>query len=138
MVYIITLPDTIAKLNVLNIYKWNKFELIFSYFIISSKGYVDESLSEKLECMMFAFKESKINDNKIIVSIPFDDKPEDILKEALDSVPIDTKYIGYYEKTFIKMLSDAFEEFTNRTAIKEKIIHGNKYDWIRTNKRRNL
>lgn len=130
MVYIITLPDIdketpTIKANILNTYKWNKFESIFSYLMISIRGSVDESILEKLESMMFAFEKSKINGNKVIVSIPFDDKPEDILKKALKNIPIDTKYIGYSEKIIIKMLSDAFEEFTNITAIKENTMEIN-------------
>ena len=107
MEYTIKIPDEFK-----NEYAGNKFEETFERLQADIKGKVDDSICKKVNQMEHAFAESKINENgEIILSLPFKDRPEEIIKAVSDKLTTIYPYLcGRYEKETIDMLKTAFEE----------------------------
>lgn len=93
-------------------YAGNKFEETFERLLADTKGKVDVSIYKKVNQMEHAFAESEINENgEIILSLPYEDKPEDILKAASSKLTTIYPYLcGRYERETIDMLSTAFKD----------------------------
>lgn len=93
-------------------YASNKFEETFERLLADTKGKVDDSIYKKVNQMEHAFTESEINKNgEIILSLPYEDKPEDILKAASSKLTTIYPYLcGRYERETIDMLKTAFEK----------------------------
>lgn len=93
-------------------YASNKFEETFERLLADTKGKVDVSIYKKVNQMEHAFAESEINENgEIILSLPYEDKPEDILKAASSKLTTIYPYLcGKYERETIDMLSTAFKD----------------------------
>ena len=91
-------------------YAGNKFEETFERLLADTKGKVDVSIYKKVNQMEHAFAESEINENgEIILSLPYEDKPEDILKAASSKLTTIYPYLcGRYERETIDMLNTAF------------------------------
>lgn len=93
-------------------YASNKFEETFERLLADTKGKVDVSIYKKVNQMEHAFAESEVNENdEIILFLPFEDKPEDILKAASSKLTTIYPYLcGRYERETIDMLKTAFEK----------------------------
>lgn len=107
MEYTIKIPDEFKSE-----YAGNKFEETFERLLADTKGKVDVSIYKKVNQMEHAFAESEINENgEIILSLPYEDKPEDILKAASSKLTTIYPYLcGRYERETIDMLSTAFKD----------------------------
>ena len=93
-------------------YAGNKFEETFERLLADTKRKVDVSIYKKVNQMEHAFAESEINENgEIILSLPYEDKPEDILKAASSKLTTIYPYLcGRYERETIDMLNTAFKD----------------------------
>lgn len=120
MEYTIKIPDEFKSE-----YAGNKFEETFERLLADTKGKVDDSIYKKVNQMEHAFTESEINKNgEIILSLPYEDKPEDILKAASSKLTTIYPYLcGRYERETIDMLSTAFKDAD--INIKEKTMEIN-------------
>lgn len=107
MEYTIKIPDEFKSE-----YAGNKFEETFERLLADTKGKVDNSIYKKVNQMEHAFTESEINKNgEIILSLPYEDKPEDILKAASSKLTTIYPYLcGRYERETIDMLNTAFKD----------------------------
>lgn len=113
MNYTITIEDEFK-----NEYADNKFEETFERFLSDIKDNIDKDIYEKLSIIENAFRYSKINENNIILSLPFDCKPEDILQEGISNLK-NPDLCGNYELETLNMLKESFE--LSSKMIKEDI-----------------
>lgn len=120
-------------------YAGNKFEETFERLLADTKGKVDVSIYKKVNQMEHAFAESEINENgEIILSLPYEDKPEDILKAA--SSKLTTIYpclCGRYERETIDMLNTAFKDASINIKEKTKEINMTGLERIREESKKN-
>ena len=121
MKYAIKIPDEFK-----NEYSENKFEETFERLLADVKGKVDDSIYEKVNQIEQAFAESEIENGKITLSLPFDDKPEEIIKTASDKLTRIYPYLcGRYERETIDMLKTAFKDAGIDKNIVEKKAKNN-------------
>lgn len=103
MNYAITIEDEFK-----NEYADNKFEETFGRFLADIKDNIDKDIYEKLSIIENAFRYSEINENNIILSLPFDCKPEDIIQKGILNLK-NTDLCGRYELETLNMLKKSFE-----------------------------
>lgn len=103
MNYAITIEDEFK-----NEYADNKFEETFGRFLADIKDNIDKDIYEKLLIIENAFRYSEINGNNIILSLPFDCKPEDILQKGISNLK-NPDLCGRYELETLNMLKESFE-----------------------------
>lgn len=110
-----------------NEYAGNKFEETFERLLADIKGKVDDLTFKKVNQLEHAFAESKINENgEIILSLPFEDRPEEIIKAASDKLTTIYPYLcGRYERETIDMLKTAFKDAGIDKNIVEKKVKNN-------------
>ena len=121
MKYTITIPDEFKSE-----YAGNKFEETFERLLADIKGKADDSIYEKVNQIEHAFAESEIENGKITLSLPFDDKPEEVLKAASDKLTRIYPYLcGRYERETIDMLKTAFKDADIDKNIVEKKTKNN-------------
>lgn len=120
-------------------YAGNKFEETFERLLADTKGKVDVSIYKKVNQMEHAFAESEINENgEIILSLPYEDKPEDILKAASSKLTTIYPYLcGRYERETIDMLNTAFKDASINIKEKTKEINMTGLEWIREESKKN-
>lgn len=120
-------------------YAGNKFEEIFERLLADTKGKVDVSIYKKVNQMEHAFAESEINENgEIILSLPYEDKPEDILKAASSKLTTIYPYLcGRYERETIDMLNTAFKDASINIKEKTKEINMTGLERIREESKKN-
>lgn len=89
--------------------------------------------------MEHAFAESEINENgEIILSLPYEDKPEDILKAASSKLTTIYPYLcGKYERETIDMLNTAFKDASINIKEKTKEINMTGLERIREESKKN-
>lgn len=123
MKYTITIPDEFKSE-----YAGNKFEETFERLLADIKGKVDDLTFKKVNQLEHAFAESEIENDEIILSLPFEDKPEEILKAASGKLTTIYPYLcGRYERETIDMLKTAFKDagINKFTNIKENVMEIN-------------
>lgn len=123
MKYTIKIPDEFKSE-----YAGNKFEETFERLLADIKGKVDDLTFEKVNQLEHAFAESEIENDEIILSLPFEDKPEEVLKAASGKLTTIYPYLcGRYEKETIDMLKTAFKDagINKFTNIKENTMEIN-------------
>lgn len=103
MNYVLTIKDEFK-----NEYADNKFEETFGRFLADIKDNIDKDIYEKLLIIENAFRYSEINENNIILSLPFDCKPEDILQKGILNLK-NPDLCGNYELETLNMLKNSFE-----------------------------
>jgi hypothetical protein len=120
-------------------YAGNKFEETFERLLADTKGKVDVSIYKKVNQMEHAFAESEINENgEIILSLPYEDKPEDILKAASSKLTTIYPYLcGRYERETIDMLNTAFKDASINIKEKTKEINMTGLERIREESKKN-
>lgn len=120
-------------------YASNKFEETFERLLADTKGKVDVSIYKKVNQMEHAFAESEINENgEIILSLPYEDKPEDILKAASSKLTTIYPYLcGRYERETIDMLNTAFKDASINIKEKTKEINMTGLERIREESKKN-
>ncbi len=120
--YTIKIPDEFKSE-----YADNKFEETFERLLADIKGKVDDLTFKKVNQLEHAFAESKINENgEIILSLPFEDRPEEVLKAASGKLTTIYPYLcGRYEKETIAMLKTAFKDAGIDKNIIEKKVKNN-------------
>lgn len=120
-------------------YAGNKFEETFERLLADTKGKVDVSIYKKVNQMEHAFAESEINENgEIILSLPYEDKPEDILKAASSKLTTIYPYLcGRYERETIDMLNTAFKDASINIKEKTKEINMTGLERIREENKKN-
>ena len=120
-------------------YAGNKFEETFERLLADTKGKVDVSIYKKVNQMEHAFAESEINENgEIILSLPYEDKPEDILKAASSKLTTIYPYLcGRYERETIDMLNTAFKDDSINIKEKTKEINMTGLERIREESKKN-
>lgn len=120
-------------------YAGNKFEETFERLLADTKGKVDVSIYKKVNQMEHAFAESEINENgEIILSLPYEDKPEDILKAASSKLTTIYPYLcGRYERETIDMLNTAFKDASINIKEKTKEINMTGLERIRKESKKN-
>ena len=120
-------------------YAGNKFEETFERLLADTKGQVDVSIYKKVNQMEHAFTESEINENgEIILSLPYEDKPEDILKAASSKLTTIYPYLcGRYERETIDMLNTAFKDASINIKEKTKEINMTGLERIREESKKN-
>lgn len=120
-------------------YAGNKFEETFERLLADTKGKVDVSIYKKVNQMEHAFTESEINENgEIILSLPYEDKPEDILKAASSKLTTIYPYLcGRYERETIDMLNTAFKDASINIKEKTKEINMTGLERIREESKKN-
>lgn len=120
-------------------YAGNKFEETFERLLADTKGKVDVSIYKKANQMEHAFAESEINENgEIILSLPYEDKPEDILKAASSKLTTIYPYLcGRYERETIDMLNTAFKDASINIKEKTKEINMTGLERIREESKKN-
>lgn len=120
-------------------YVGNKFEETFERLLADTKGKVDVSIYKKVNQMEHAFAESEINENgEIILSLPYEDKPEDILKAASSKLTTIYPYLcGRYERETIDMLNTAFKDASINIKEKTKEINMTGLERIREESKKN-
>ena len=120
-------------------YAGNKFEETFERLLADTKGKVDVSIYKKVNQMEHAFAESEINENgEIILSLPYEDKPEDILKAASSKLRTIYPYLcGRYERETIDMLNTAFKDASINIKEKTKEINMTGLERIREESKKN-
>ena len=120
-------------------YAGNKFEETFERLLADTKGKVDVSIYKKVNQMEHAFAESEINENgEIILSLPYEDKPEDILKAASSKLTTIYPYLyGRYERETIDMLTTAFKDASINIKEKTKEINMTGLERIREESKKN-
>lgn len=120
-------------------YAGNKFEETFERLLADTKGKVDVSIYKKVNQMEHAFAESEINENgEIILSLPYEDKPEDILKAASSKLTTIYPYLcGKYERETIDMLNTAFKDASINIKEKTKEINMTGLERIREESKKN-
>lgn len=109
-------------------YTNNKFEETFERLLADIEGKVADLTFKKVNQLEHAFAESEIENDEIILSLPFEDKPEEVLKAASGKLTTIYPYLcGRYEKETIDMLKTAFKEagINKFTNIKENTIEIN-------------
>lgn len=134
MEYTIKIPDEFKSE-----YAGNKFEETFERLLADTKGKVDVSIYKKVNQMEHAFAESEINENgEIILSLPYEDKPEDILKAASSKLTTIYPYLcGKYERETIDMLNTAFKDASINIKEKTKEINMTGLERIREESKKN-
>lgn len=134
MEYIIKIPGEFKSE-----YAGNKFEETFERLLADTKGKVDVSIYKKVNQMEHAFAESEINENgEIILSLPYEDKPEDILKAASSKLTTIYPYLcGRYERETIDMLNTAFKDASINIKEKTKEINMTGLERIREESKKN-
>lgn len=123
MKYTIKIPDEFKSE-----YAGNKFEETFERLLADIKGKVDDLTFEKVNQLEHAFAESEIENDEIILSLPFEDKPEEVLKAASGKLTTIYPYLcGRYEKETIDILKTAFKDagINKFTNIKENTMEIN-------------
>ena len=123
MKYTITIPDEFKSE-----YSENKFEETFERLLADIKGKVDDLTFEKVNQLEHAFAESEIENDEIILSLPFEDKPKEVLKAASGKLTTIYPYLcGRYERETIDMLKTAFKDagINKFTNIKENTMEIN-------------
>ena len=120
-------------------YAGNKFEETFERLLADTKGKVDVSIYKKVNQIEHAFAESEINENgEIILSLPYEDKPEDILKAASSKLTTIYPYLcGRYERETIDMLNTAFKDASINIKEKTKEINMTGLERIREESKKN-
>ena len=120
-------------------YAGNKFEETFERLLADTKGKVDVSIYKKVNQMEHAFAESEINENgEIILSLPYEDKPEDILKAASSKLTTIYPYLcGRYGRETIDMLNTAFKDASINIKEKTKEINMTGLERIREESKKN-
>lgn len=120
-------------------YAGNKFEETFERLLADTKRKVDVSIYKKVNQMEHAFAESEINENgEIILSLPYEDKPEDILKAASSKLTTIYPYLcGRYERETIDMLNTAFKDASINIKEKTKEINMTGLERIREESKKN-
>lgn len=120
-------------------YAGNKFEETFERLLADTKGKVDVSIYKKVNQMEHAFAESEINENgEIILPLPYEDKPEDILKAASSKLTTIYPYLcGRYERETIDMLNTAFKDASINIKEKTKEINMTGLERIREESKKN-
>lgn len=134
MEYTIKIPDEFKSE-----YAGNKFEETFERLLADTKRKVDVSIYKKVNQMEHAFAESEINENgEIILSLPYEDKPEDILKAASSKLTTIYPYLcGRYERETIDMLNTAFKDASINIKEKTKEINMTGLERIREESKKN-
>lgn len=120
-------------------YAGNKFEETFERLLADTKRKVDVSIYKKVNQMEHAFAESEINENgEIILSLPYEDKPEDILKAASSKLTTIYPYLcGRYERETIDMLNTTFKDASINIKEKTKEINMTGLERIREESKKN-
>lgn len=122
MKYTITIPDEFKSE-----YAGNKFEETFERLLADIKGKADDLTFEKVNQLEQAFLKSEIISNdEVTISLPFEDKPEEILKAASGKLTTIYPYLcGRYERETIDMLKTAFKDAGIDKNIVEKKAKNN-------------
>lgn len=121
MKYTITIPDEFKSE-----YAGNKFEETFERLLADIKGKVDDLTFKKVNQLEHALTESEIENDEIILSLPFEDKPEEVLKAASGKLTTIYPYLcGRYERETIDMLKTAFKDADIDKNIVEKKAKNN-------------
>lgn len=122
MKYTITIPDEFKSE-----YAGNKFEETFERLLADIKGKVDDLTFEKVNQLEQAFLKSEvISNDEVTISLPFEDKPEEVLKAASGKLTTIYPYLcGRYERETIDMLKTAFKDAGIDKNIVEKKVKNN-------------
>lgn len=120
MKYTITIPKEFRY-----DYIRDKFKDTFERLLADIEGKVDDTTLKKVNQLEQAFLTSEaITNAKVTVFLPFEDKPEDILKAASSKLTTIYPYLcGRYERETIDMLNTAFKDAG--INIKEKTMEIN-------------
>lgn len=107
MKYTITIPKEFRY-----DYIRDKFKDTFERLLADIEGKVDDTTFKKVNQLGQAFLTSEaITNDKVTVSLPFEDKPEEILNAASSKLTTIYPYLcGRYERETINMLDTAFKE----------------------------
>lgn len=106
----------------------DRFKDTFERLLADIEGKVDDLTFKKVNQLEHAFAESEIENDEIILSLPFEDKPEEVLKAASGKLTTIYPYLcGRYEKEIIDMLKTAFKDagINKFTNIKENVMEIN-------------
>lgn len=106
----------------------DRFKDTFERLLADIEGKVDDLTFKKVNQLEHAFAESEIENDEIILSLPFEDKPEEVLKAASGKLTTIYPYLcGRYEKETIDMLKTAFKDagINKFTNIKENTMEIN-------------
>lgn len=122
MKYTITIPDEFKSE-----YAGNKFEETFERLLADIKRKVDDLTFEKVNQLEQAFLKSEvISNDEVTISLPFEDKPEEVLKAASGKLTTIYPYLcGRYERETIDMLKTAFKDAGIDKNIVEKKVKNN-------------
>ena len=124
MKYTITIPKEFRQE-----YIRDKFKETFEKLLSDIEGKADDTTLKKVNQLKQAFLTSEaVTNNKVTVSLPFGDKPEEVLKAASDKLTTIYPYLcGRYERETIDMLNTAFKDadIDKTTNIKEKTMEIN-------------
>lgn len=107
MKYTITIPKEFRY-----DYIRDKFKDTFERLLADIEGKADDLTFKKVNQLEQAFLTSEaITNDKVTVSLPFEDKPEEILNAASSKLTTIYPYLcGRYERETINMLDTAFKE----------------------------
>lgn len=107
MKYTITIPKEFRY-----DYIRDKFKDTFERLLADIEGKADDTTLKKVNQLEQAFLTSEATANdKVTVFLPFEDKPEDILKAASSKLTTIYPYLcGRYERETIDMLNTAFKD----------------------------
>lgn len=107
MKYIITIPKEFRY-----DYIRDRFKDTYERLLTDIEGKVDDLTFKKVNQLEQAFLTSEaITNDKVTVSLPFEDKPEEILNAASSKLTTIYPYLcGRYERETINMLDTAFKE----------------------------
>lgn len=124
MKYTITIPKEFRYE-----YIRDKFKETFEKLLSDIEGKADDTTLKKVNQLEQAFLTSEaVTNDKVTVSLPFGDKPEEVLKAASDKLTTIYPYLcGRYERETIDMLNTAFKDagIDKTTNIKEKTMEIN-------------
>ena len=123
MKYTITIPKEFRY-----DYIRDKFKDTFERLLTDIEGKVDDLTLKKVNQLEQAFLTSEaITNAKVTVFLPFEDKPEEVLKAASSKLTTIYPYLcGRYERETIDMLNTAFKDagINKFTNIKENTMTG--------------
>lgn len=122
MKYTITIPKEFRY-----DYIRDKFKDTFERLLADIEGKVDDLTFKKVNQLEQAFLTSEaITNDEVTISLPFEDKPEEVLKAASGKLTTIYPYLcGRYERETINMLKTAFKDagINKFTNIKENTIN---------------